>query len=359
MKLGARIVKTGIAIALAIYLAAILGLPSPAFAGIAAVFAIQPSIYRTYQTILEQVQANFIGAFVAIVFVLIFDNDPFVIGLVSIIVILICLKLKIEATIALALVTVIAIMETPDENFIYFALMRFSAVLLGVFSSFMINLIFIPPKYETKLYYKIVDNTRDIIQWIRVITSSVSEHTVLKKELDKIKDAMIKTDHLYLLFKEERNYFRKKQYVKGRKLVLFRQMIVTAYSSLNTLKKLYRFENEFNHLPDSFQTQYKEIVEETLTYHEQLLFKYIGKIRPGISYELIHQLNEMKKGLKDCFLKTYSKHQEDEAQHTIDHILVLITTIIDYTEQLEHLDKLIDSFQTYHKEDNEVGIMSN
>ena len=358
MKLGARIVKTGIAIALAIYLAMILGLPSPAFAGIAAVFAIQPSIYRTYQTILEQVQSNFIGAIVAIVFVLIFDNDPFVIGLVSIIVILLCLKLKIESTIALALVTVIAIMETPDENFIYFALMRFGAVLIGVLSSFVINLIFLPPKHETKLYYKIVDNTKDIIQWIRVMTSNMSEHTVLRKELDKIKDAMIKTDHLYLLYKEERSYFRKKQYVKGRKLVLFRQMMVTAYSSLETLKKLHRFENEFHNLPDFFQAHYKDIVEQSLTYHEQLLFKYIGKIRPGVSYEFINDLNKKKKGLKDCFLRTYSNsnQQEDEEQQAIDHILILITAIIDYTEQLEHLDKLIDSFQTYHKDDNEVEI---
>ncbi|MCY7601029.1 aromatic acid exporter family protein, partial [Bacillus altitudinis] len=38
MKLGARILKTGIAIVLALYLATWLGLPIPVFAGIAAVF---------------------------------------------------------------------------------------------------------------------------------------------------------------------------------------------------------------------------------------------------------------------------------------------------------------------------------
>lgn len=62
MKLGARILKTGIAIVLALYLATWLGLPTPVFAGIAAVFAIQPSIYRSFLTIVDQVQANIIGA---------------------------------------------------------------------------------------------------------------------------------------------------------------------------------------------------------------------------------------------------------------------------------------------------------
>ena len=44
MKLGARVLKTGVAIVFALSLAELLNLPSPVFAGIAAIFAIQPSI---------------------------------------------------------------------------------------------------------------------------------------------------------------------------------------------------------------------------------------------------------------------------------------------------------------------------
>ena len=68
MKLGARIVKTGVAIVLALFIAELLGLPNPVFAGIAAIFAIQPSIYRSYLTIIEQIQGNVIGAVIAIIF---------------------------------------------------------------------------------------------------------------------------------------------------------------------------------------------------------------------------------------------------------------------------------------------------
>ena len=67
MKFGARILKTGIAIILALYLAELLNSPAPVLSGIAAIFAIQPTIYRSYQSVLEQIQGNIIGAIVAII----------------------------------------------------------------------------------------------------------------------------------------------------------------------------------------------------------------------------------------------------------------------------------------------------
>lgn len=188
MKLGARIIKTGIAITLALYLATLLNIPSPAFAGIAAIFAIQPTIYRSYLSVIEQVQANVIGAAFAILFGLIFGPHPFVIGLTVIIVIAINLRIKIENTIPVSVVTVIAILESPGEDFIEFALIRFGTVLLGVLSAFIVNLIFIPPKYETKLYYRIVDNTEEIIKWIRFNTRQVSEYTELKTDIERLKE---------------------------------------------------------------------------------------------------------------------------------------------------------------------------
>lgn len=64
MKLGARILKTGIAIILAVSIASLL--PHSAgmvtVAGIAAVVAMQPSVYRTFKTIVDQFQGNVIGA---------------------------------------------------------------------------------------------------------------------------------------------------------------------------------------------------------------------------------------------------------------------------------------------------------
>jgi uncharacterized membrane protein YgaE (UPF0421/DUF939 family) len=154
MKLGARIFKTGIAIVLSLYLAQLLDSPAPVLAGIAAIFAIQPTIYRSYLTIVEQIQGNLIGALLAVIFVLLLGNHIIIIGLAAIIVIIINLKLKIENTIGLSLVTLVSIMETPGTDFIPFAGIRFSTIMIGVFSAFIVNLVFLPPKYENKLYFK-------------------------------------------------------------------------------------------------------------------------------------------------------------------------------------------------------------
>ncbi|MBM7605093.1 uncharacterized membrane protein YgaE (UPF0421/DUF939 family) [Metabacillus crassostreae] len=352
MKLGARILKTGIAITLALFLAGILQLPSAAFAGISAIFAIQPTIYRSYLSIIEQVQANVIGAALAIGFGLIFGSHPFVIGLTAIIVIAINIKLKAESTIPVALVTVIAILESPGDNFIEIALIRFFTVLLGVLAAFIVNMVFLPPKYETKLYNRVSVNTEEIIKWIRVNLRQASEHNVLKEDIEKLKEQMIKLDQLYLNYKEERNYFKRESYAKSRKLVLFRQMIVTSNRSLDTLKKLHRLENDLHHMPEEFQKVLKDELDYLLYFHEESLLRFIGKTKIQPSQELTEEGRFNKKQLTKVFMEFHQNHDPTDFYH----LLPLVATIIDYSEQLEHLDTLICSFQNYHKEDNEIKL---
>jgi uncharacterized membrane protein YgaE (UPF0421/DUF939 family) len=351
MKLGARIFKTGIAITLALVLAEWMNLSAPVFAGIAAIFAIQPSIYRSVKSVTEQIQANVIGAALAIFSVLLFGNDPFIIGLTSILLIAINIKLKIENTIPIAIVTVIAIMENPGDDFITFALLRFGTIMLGIFSAFLVNLVFIPPKHEKKLYYKIVDQTEEILKWIRMNTRNASEFGVLKTDIAKIKDGMQKVEQFYLLFKEERNYLKKNKYSKARKLVIYRQMIKTTNKALSTLKKLHRLENELNNMPDDLQQLIIEELNDLLYFHEQVLLKFIRKTKPHP--EDIHgELEFNKKSVIERFVQ-YNKLDDERAQKDWYHLFPLISTIVEYSDQMEHLDLLIDRYQTYHKLDED------
>ncbi len=54
MKLGARILKTGIAIVLALLVSQLLKYRLQCSPGIAAVFAVQPTIYRSYLPLLNK-----------------------------------------------------------------------------------------------------------------------------------------------------------------------------------------------------------------------------------------------------------------------------------------------------------------
>ena len=74
MKLGARILKTGIAIILALFIASFDNVGLKSVAGISAIFAMQPNIYRSMKTISEQATGNLIGAILAVIMVTIFGK---------------------------------------------------------------------------------------------------------------------------------------------------------------------------------------------------------------------------------------------------------------------------------------------
>ncbi|REJ24375.1 MAG: hypothetical protein C6P37_16125 [Caldibacillus debilis] len=352
MKLGARILKTGTAIVLALFLAELLKLPSPVFAGIAAIFAVQPSIYRSYLTIVEQIQGNIIGALCAILFYQLFGNHFVIIGLAAIIAIIIHLRLKIENTISLSLVTLVAIMVAPEDDFYSFAFIRFITILLGILSAFLINLALLPPKYETKLFKSIMEITGEVIKWIRISIYQASDHVELKNDIERIKERLIRLDQIFLFYKEERNFLRKHRYAKMRKVVLYRHMIATVRASLNVLKKLHQYENDLSLLPGHFTEKLKGCIEQLTISHEQILIRYTGKAKTKHE-EKIGELDSMKQSLLKLHLQCLKEEGDEQAAY---HILQMMAAVMEYNEHLLHLEKLINSLQSFHKDEGHVRL---
>lgn len=349
MKLGARILKTGFAIVLALFIAEWLNLPTTVFAGIAAIFAIQPSVYRSYLRIIEQTQGNIIGAVVAIVFVLIFGHQLVIIGLAAVVIILIMNKLRLENSITMALVMMIAIMEIRSDEFLSYALLRFLTVLVGVLSASLVNLLFMPPKYEAKLFQSIYQAQDEIIRWTRLAGRQASERIASKKSIAKLHERLKEIDQTYTLFKEERSYFKKTTRTKTRKLVIYRQMITTSKSSYQVLKKLHQYENELVKVPEHFRMMVQERLDILLNYHEQLHLKFAGTLKAEHlssnpdDYIQRHEVMEI-------FVKeiVVTKEIEDFSEY---HLLHILSAILHYEEQLEHLDKLITSIQKHREEE--------
>ncbi len=358
MKLGARVLKTGVAIVFALFIAELLNVPSPVFAGIAAIFAIQPSIYRSYLTILEQIQGNLIGAVIAIIFGLLFGHHIVAIGIAAIIVIGIMMKLKLEKAITLAIVTLIVIMEVQGEDFMTFALIRFETVMIGVFAAFIVNLVFIPPKYEIKLFKSINSLQDDIIRWTRLAVRQASEHTSTKSAVKKFKIRMDEIDTMYGFFQEERSYTLKERYKKARKLVIYRQMITTSKKSLELLQRLHKHENELVKLPDQFQRLIQERLDGLLTFHEQLLLKYMGKLKPEHSKWKTRDEYMHGNDMMDLFIEhiNRTKSVESPEEFSSYHLLYILSRLLDYEENLEHLDTLIVSYRSYHQSEKNIDL---
>ncbi|MDA3129901.1 aromatic acid exporter family protein [Aliibacillus thermotolerans] len=355
MKLGARIFKTGLAIILSIYTARWLGLEPTLYAALSATFAIQPSIFKTYQTILEQIQANMIGATIAVIFGLTLGHNPVIIGVAVMVAIAIILKLKLETSaISLAIVTIIIIMGNPQDGFILFALERFSLIMLGVFSAFVVNLVFLPPKHENNLYYKMTDLTDEVIRWIRLITSHDYDIQSFKKDLSHMNEALVKLDNYFLLYKEERNYFPKTKLGKARKLVIYKQMIVTLKKAFMILKMLDRHDNEVQSMPDRMKKLIRHQLEHLTDYHERILLRYIGKVNLQITDEMAEEVDEGRESLTDLFMDLYDHNEIDREQWL--RILPVVSHIVEYNDELEHLDLLLESFFRYHQSDEPVNI---
>lgn len=353
MKFGARILKTGVAVTLALYITMLLNIEPATFAAVAAVFAVQPSVYRSYRTILEQFQANVIGAIVAVVFTLAFGNEPFVIGIGAILIIAICLKLKIEKTISLAVVTLILIMETTSGNFYLFALSRFSVIMIGVLCSFVVNLFFLPPKHEIKLFQKITTNTENVTQWLRLMIRNDADHIALKEDLQKLRNEMIEINNFYLLYKEERDYLKKTEYPKGRKLVLFRQMITTTEKATAVLKNLHFHEQSILDLPEEMRELLQTQIDYLIQFHERTLFKYSGKARHESSEDFLSEIDRSEKSLTEQLIIYSEKKRLNQEDWT--ELFQTIGLIIGYKDQLKHLDLLIDSLYTYHPEETALN----
>lgn len=355
MKLGARMLKTGIAITLALYIAQLLNLPSPIFTGIAAIFAIQPTIYRSYLSVVEQVQGNIIGALLAISFYLLFGSHLLIVGLTAIVAIVIMVKLKLENSIRLALVTIIVIMEAPTEQFLYFASLRTFSIFIGILSAFIVNFIFLPPKYETKLFQNISNVTEDILKWIRLTTRFVSEDQLLKKDIGNIKKRLAQVNQLYSMYEEERRYFRKNDYTKLRKLVIYRQMIQVTQKCFDILKLQHKYENILYSLPESLQVGTRERLDYLLSYHDQLLLKYLGRVRQEAELDDVIYGEFDRDQLRDAYLNEIRKSDPDDVFQPY-HLMRVLSAITEYEEQLEQLDKLIRTFQTYHEKDSHVEV---
>ncbi|HET7628739.1 MAG TPA: aromatic acid exporter family protein [Bacillales bacterium] len=349
MKLGARLLKTGAAIAVSLWIASALGLEPPAYAAIAAIAAIQPSIYKSYQSIVTNVRGSLIGAVVASLFYFLVGNTPFIIGLVVVIVMAVQLKFKTDSSITLPAVTVIAIMAgTPTGHFLVYAFKRLSLALVGAGSSFAVNLLFGPPKFEVRLFRQIVHNSEEIIKSLRLISRHETSDAVLKEDLHIFRENRQKAEQLYDLFKEERTLRPKQQIGKGRKLVLFRQMIQSNQLALEVLRSLHHNENDFRRAPDVLRLQIREQLECLINFHEQLLLKFSGKTRTDVPTELTGLMDENRSSLSGTFMAYYEKEQEKE-RHWL-HLFPVVASIIEYQDHLNHLDKLIDPFVNYHKE---------
>ncbi|WP_308637742.1 FUSC family protein [Paenibacillus silvisoli] len=340
MTIGARVLKTGLAVALAIYLSNLLDFPSPIIAAVASIFTIQPSISRSWQQVVDQLQTNMLGAAVALAAVRLFGHTPIAVGLVCIIIILISIRLRMENTIGLTLVTVVAVMEANEQGWL-FAVDRFLMVLTGMAAAFAVNILVIPPRPRKLFTAQVQEAYTQLSLLLRMAISNEMREDVHRKEKEKLQGTLRKLDEAYLLFEEERSLMPQRKQVRARQLILSKHLIKALHQGVDLLEVV---EEHYFSAPgaEAWAQRFDQQIEELTKYHEQILLKIEGKMKPNAAIEpeeerearLINQLTE------------YLRDDPDEHKR----LVFIASAMLEYAYHLRRLERV--SEQVQQREEN-------
>jgi Predicted membrane protein len=335
MTIGARVLKTGLAVAIALWIGQLIGLESPLIAAIASIFTIQPSIYRSWTQMLDQVQSNVLGAIIAIGAVWLIGNTPILVGLVCIGVILICIRLKAEDTIALTLVTVVVIMEAHGQGWMI-AWDRLAAILTGMVSAFAVNVAVAPPRHRTRFVKQVEDAQALLSRLLRTVISNELKESVYRKEQTELRMKIRKLEDYYDMFAEERVWRKQPRLKRARLLVVYKGMLFAlerGYALIEAVEEQYWAVST----PKSWNRLIDREIEALCAYHEQLLWKWDGKMKPGAS-------SAAPPPEASILLSELIDEQMEKDQAARSRMLVILGAVYNYEERLRRLDKLMEQW---------------
>jgi len=341
MTFGPRMLKTGIAVTLALYVSIWLQFSPPVIAAVAAIFAVQPSIYRSWRYVLEQVQTNTLGAAVALLAGTFLSNDPIAIGVVCIVVIMVCMKLGMEESVGLTLVTVVAVMEASGQW--AFALNRFLLSLIGIVSAFVINIAFMPPKPKEQFREQVHAVFDQLSLLLRTAISNEIKEKVFRERTRELEDGLRALDAKYKLLEEEQNKLKRAQYARSRRLVVDKQLLYTLQKGFEVLEAVQEHYFQAERTAE-MNERYDRHLELLIKFHEHVLFKFEDKLKPG-SWD-----SAPAEEANDRFMRQATADY-DEGRGGSLRLLIVAAAMYDYGCQAARLDRLIERIEPVEEED--------
>lgn len=193
--LGARIIKTGIAVFLSLAAFHWVGPGYATFAGVAAIMAVQPSVSRAQKVFGEQLLANVIGGAIAAILGKVLGVNPPVMATAVVLVLGICTALGLREAAGVAVVAVLFILDRPEHDFLLYTLARLGAIAGGMLIGYLVNRFIRPPQYTAKLKEDLQAAADGLEAFAVHLTGSLIEPERYRKEEIKGEAAVI-TKHL-------------------------------------------------------------------------------------------------------------------------------------------------------------------
>ncbi len=354
MKIGARTFKTGLAILLSFIIPPLIGLQdSIGLAAAAVVFSMQPSVQETFVKTRDRLIANIIGGVIAYVVANFLGDTMMMIAVASALLIALLHQLGLNDVIGLATLTVINIMISPGENLMLTAIQRVAATLIGIIIAFVVNTFVLPPRYDVKFYNKTIVLTDDTMKYVRQMLRKNAQFPIMSEDLKRLTKEMttLRKFHKYMRDPFYKRFVSRKYYSMLRFLVVSRQSIRTNETFRELAIIMHESESTLNHLPEDLRTLIRERMETLMTAHEQILLKWNGRILPDEVNFLTYR-----RDLRRRFMEAFYNEASTDASMEYDFskgndLLRTMTKIFEYDKELQHFNKLTNSFVKYERDD--------
>lgn len=148
--MGARTIKTGLAVAISAAICHIFDLPI-IFAALSAVVNLKPSVIQSWKNALEQIYVNLLGVVIAFVVGLTIGSNPLTIGLTTMLVIWLCGALGWADASVMGILAALFVLTAAPEQFVDHALDRSAAIFIGLAIASLTNYYVLPPRYGARL----------------------------------------------------------------------------------------------------------------------------------------------------------------------------------------------------------------
>lgn len=210
MYAGARVIKTGIAVTLSMYICQAFNIQPAIFAAAATVLNMQPSLGQSLHNAKEQFLIHFVSVSAALGLGLTMGPHPFSMGLVTVLVIILSNRFKWRGGMTGGIMAAIFILASPADKFLEHALVRSLAIFIGVAIALFVNITIAPPRYRQPLRDKLIE-LNSLIS--RSFTESVS--TYLNLDSPDQMDLKALTKNINKLFKDANRLYDLYHYELG------------------------------------------------------------------------------------------------------------------------------------------------
>lgn len=146
-RIGPRLWKTGLAVALTVFLVRLTGHPYEVFGAVAAALAVAPSASHSLRTAATQIGANLLGGLIGSLAILLLGPHPAIIGAVVIGVLWLCQQMKWQNVSAAAVTVTLFVMAPHAESAHTYAIWRLLSVAIGAVVGTLVNALVYPPDY--------------------------------------------------------------------------------------------------------------------------------------------------------------------------------------------------------------------